>query len=107
VILDDFTNRVPTGTNYEPLIYYDTYSDAGSLDGSRFEINRLTTDYSDGILFYGSLELNSKSDANVFRLSDSSGACYFFYLLQKYNYFSIIYNTIFAFFNAVSFFLIN
>jgi len=73
VILDDFTNRVPTGTNYEPLIYYDTYSDAGSLDGSRFEINRLTTDYSDGILFYGSLELNSKSDANVFRLSDSSG----------------------------------
>ena len=74
VILDDFTDRVPTGTNYQNLMYYDTYSDAGSIDGSRFEINRLTTDYTvGGILFYGTLELNSQSDANVFRLTDSSG----------------------------------
>ena len=74
VILDDFTDRVPTGTNYQNLMYYDTYSDAGSIDGSRFEINRLTTDYTvGGILFYGTLELNSQSDANVFRLTDSRG----------------------------------
>lgn len=74
VILDDFTDDVPTGTNYQELMYYDTYSDAGSIDGSRFEINRLTTDFTvGGILFYGTLELNSQSDANVFRLTDSSG----------------------------------
>ena len=73
MILDDFTDRVPTGTNYEKLTYYDTYTDAGSIDGSRFEINRLTTDYGGGILFYGTLELNSQDDKNVFRLSDSDG----------------------------------
>lgn len=73
MILDDFTDRVPTGTNYEKLTFYDTYTDAGSIDGSRFEINRLTTDYGGGILFYGTLELNSQDDKNVFRLSDSDG----------------------------------
>ena len=72
-ILDDFTNDVPTGTSYEELKYYNKYSDLESTDGSTFEINRLTTQYSGGILFYGTLELNSQKNANVFRLSDSSG----------------------------------
>jgi hypothetical protein len=72
-ILDDFTDRVPTGTSYEKLKYYDKYADLESTDGSTFEINRLTTQNSGGILFYGTLELNSQKNANVFRLSDSSG----------------------------------
>ena len=73
IILDDFTDRVPTGTSYEKLKYYDKYADLESTDGSTFEINRLTTQNSGGILFYGTLELNSQENANVFRLSDSSG----------------------------------
>ena len=72
-ILDDFTDRAPTGTSYEKLKYYDKYADLESTDGSTFEINRLTTQNYGGILFYGTLELNSQKDANVFRLSDSSG----------------------------------
>ena len=72
-ILDDFTDRVPTGTSYEKLKYYDKYADIESTDGSTFEINRLTTQNSGGILFYGTLELNSQKNANIFRLSDSSG----------------------------------
>jgi hypothetical protein len=75
-ILDDFTDRVPTGTSYEKLKYYDKYSDLESTDGSTFEINRLTTQNSGGILFYGTLELNSQKNANVFRLSDSSGSTF-------------------------------
>ena len=76
VILDDFTDRVPTGTSYEKLKYYDKYADLESTDGSTFEINRLTTQNSGGILFYGTLELNSQKNANVFRLSDSSGSTF-------------------------------
>ena len=75
-ILDDFTDQVPTGTSYEKLKYYDKYSDLESTDGSTFEINRLTTQNSGGILFYGTLELNSQKNANVFRLSDSSGSTF-------------------------------
>ena len=41
IILDDFTNRVPTGTSYEDLKYYNKYSDLESTDGTTFEINRL------------------------------------------------------------------
>ena len=48
-ILDDFTNQVPTGTSYEENKYYNKYSDLESTDGSTFEINRLTTQYSGGI----------------------------------------------------------
>ena len=73
IILDDFTNRVPTGTSYEDLKYYNKYSDLESTDGTTFEINRLTTENSGGILFYGTLELNSQKNANIFRVSDSSG----------------------------------
>lgn len=73
IILDDFTNRVPTGTSYEDLKYYNKYSDLESTDGTTFEIKRLTTENSGGILFYGTLELNSQKNANIFRVSDSSG----------------------------------
>ena len=70
-ILDDFTNDVPTGTHIKINITINIL--ILNLRWSTFEINRLTTQNSGGILFYGTLELNSQKNANVFRLSDSSG----------------------------------
>ena len=71
-ILDQYTNRVPTGTSYNQLTYYDEYVDAGSIDASPFVITKQTV-HEGGILFYGSTELNSKANENTFRLTASTG----------------------------------
>jgi hypothetical protein len=71
-ILDQYTNRVPTGTSYVNLQYYSQYIDAGSIDASPFVITKQTA-YSGGILFYGSTELISESNENTFRLTATSG----------------------------------
>jgi len=71
-ILDSYTGRVPAGTNYQQLTYYNQYVDAGSVDASPFVIDKLTGNFG-GILFYGSTELISKSNANTFRLTSTTG----------------------------------
>jgi hypothetical protein len=71
-ILDQYTNRVPTGTSYNQLTYYDEYVDEGSIDASPFVITKQTV-HEGGILFYGSTELNSKANENTFRLTASTG----------------------------------
>lgn len=71
-ILDQYTDRKPTGTNYVSLTYYDQYFDAGSIDASPFVITKQTA-HEGGILFYGSTELNSKNLENTFRLTASTG----------------------------------
>lgn len=73
-ILDQYANYVPTGTTYAAYpSTHNQYIDAGSIDNSPFVINRLTTTYYGGIVFYNSTELTSKSDENTFRLSSTSG----------------------------------
>ena len=72
-ILDSYTNRVPTGTSYQPLTFYSQYVDAGSVDASPFVLTK-TTANSGGILFYGSTELISEANANTFRLTSGTGA---------------------------------
>jgi hypothetical protein len=67
-------NRVPTGTSYLPLTYYNQYVDAGSVDASPFVLTRTTTANDDGILFYSKTELISGADANTFRLTSTTGA---------------------------------
>ncbi len=90
-ILDHYTARVPTGTSYQQLTYYTQYVDAGSVDASPFVIDLLTSPRQNntGILFYGSTELISKSQANTFRLSSTTGLFDFtsFYLqdLEPYH----------------------
>lgn len=71
-ILDQYTDRKPTGTNYVKLTYYDQYVDEGSIDASPFVITKQTA-HEGGILFYGSTELNSKNLENTFRLTASTG----------------------------------
>ena len=71
-ILDQYTDNIPTGTNYVKLTYYDQYVDAGSIDASPFVITKQTA-HEGGILFYGSTELNSKNLENTFRLTASTG----------------------------------
>jgi hypothetical protein len=71
-ILDQYTNSVPTGTNYSQLTFYNQYVDAGSIDASPFIITKQTT-FEGGILFYGSTELISKSNENTFRLTATTG----------------------------------
>ena len=71
-ILDQYTNRVPTGTSYNQLTNYNEYVDAGSVDASPFIITKLTS-YAGGILFYGTTELNSEASENTFRLTASTG----------------------------------
>jgi len=71
-ILDQYTNRKPTGTSYNTLKYYDQYIDAGSIDASPFIITK-QTNHEGGILFYGTTELISKANENTFRLSASTG----------------------------------
>ena len=71
-ILDQYTDNIPTGTNYVKLTYYDQYLDAGSIDASPFVITKQTA-HEGGILFYGSTELNSKNLENTFRLTASTG----------------------------------
>ena len=71
-ILDQYTDRVPTGTSYNQLTFYDEYVDAGSIDASPFVITKQTV-HEGGILFYGSTELNSKANENTFRLTASTG----------------------------------
>ena len=71
-ILDQYTNRVPTGTSYNQLTFYDEYIDAGSVDASPFVITKQTA-HQGGILFYGSTELNSEANENTFRLTASTG----------------------------------
>ncbi|NGZ90215.1 fibronectin type III domain-containing protein [Psychroflexus maritimus] len=71
-ILDQYTNRVPTGTSYIQNTEYNEYIDAGSVDASPFTITKLTS-YAGGIVFYGSTELNSQASENTFRLSASTG----------------------------------
>lgn len=71
-ILDQYTNRVPTGTNYSQLTFYSQYVDAGSIDASPFVITKQTA-FEGGILFYGSTELVSKSNENTFRLTATTG----------------------------------
>ncbi len=71
-ILDQYTNDVPTGTNYNELTFYNEYIDAGSIDASPF-IFRKTTSFTGGILFYGSTEFISETDENSFRLTSTSG----------------------------------
>jgi hypothetical protein len=73
-ILDSYTNRVPTGTSYLQLEFYDQYVDAGSVDASPFVLTRTTTGNYGGIRFYGSTELISQGDANTFRLTSTTGA---------------------------------
>jgi len=64
---------VPTGTtSYKQLTYYTQYVDAESVDASPFVIDKLTSNFG-GILFYGSTELISKSNANTFRLTSTTG----------------------------------
>ena len=72
VILDQYTNQVPTGTSYSILTNYTEYSDAGSVDNSPFRIDKLTNN-TGGILFYGSTELNAEENANTFRLTSTTG----------------------------------
>ncbi len=72
IILDQYTNRVPTGTNYKQLTFYNEYIDAGSIDASPF-IFRKTTLFIGGILFYGSTEFISETNENSFRLTSTSG----------------------------------
>lgn len=71
-ILDQYTNRVPTGTNYQSLTSYAQYVDAGSVDASPFVINKRTP-HEGGILFYGSTELISKALSNTYRLTSTTG----------------------------------
>ena len=71
-ILDEYTNRVPTGTSYNQLTFYDEYVDAGSIDASPFVITKQTA-HEGGILFYGSTELHSKANENTYRLTASTG----------------------------------
>jgi hypothetical protein len=71
-ILDQYTNDVPTGTTYQKLTHYTQYVDAGSVDASPFVID-MRTPHAGGILFYGSTELNSKEQANTFRLTSTTG----------------------------------
>ncbi len=71
-ILDQYTDRVPTGTSYNRLTFYDEYVDAGSIDASPFVITKQTV-HEGGILFYGSTELHSKANENTFRLTASTG----------------------------------
>jgi hypothetical protein len=71
-ILDDYTNRKPTGTTYVALRNYSEYIDAGSIDASPFVITKLTS-FAEGILFYGSTELNSQANENTFRLTSTAG----------------------------------
>ena len=73
MILDQYTNQVPTGTFYSRLTYYTEYSDAGSVDNSRFRIKKLTNN-TGGILFYNdSTELIAEENANTFRLTSTTG----------------------------------
>ena len=72
MILDQYTNQVPTGTFYSRLTYYTEYLDAGSVDNSPFRIEKLTNN-TGGILFYGSTELNAEENANTFRLTSTTG----------------------------------
>ena len=72
MILDQYTDRVPTGTSYEILTNYTEYSDAGSVDNSPFRIDKLTNN-TGGILFYSSTELNAEENANTFRLTSTTG----------------------------------
>ena len=71
-ILDQYSDSVPTGTNYQELTYYNQYVDAGSVDASPFVINKLTP-HEGGILFYGSTELISKAQSNTYRLTSTTG----------------------------------
>jgi hypothetical protein len=71
-ILDQSTNDVPTGTNYNKLTFYNEYIDAGSIDASPF-IFRKTTLFTGGILYYGSTEFIYKTQENSFRLTSTSG----------------------------------
>jgi hypothetical protein len=71
-ILDQYTDRKPTGTSYNQLTYYNEYIDAGSIDASPFVITKQTP-HVGGILFYGSTELNSEANENSFRLRASTG----------------------------------
>ena len=72
VILDQYTNQVPTGTSYSRLTNYTEYSDAGSVDNSPFRIDKLTNN-TGGILFYGQTELIAEENANTFRLTSTTG----------------------------------
>ncbi len=72
VILDQYTDQVPTGTSYSRLTNYTEYSDAGSVDNSPFRIDKLTNN-TGGILFYGSTELIAEENANTFRLTSTTG----------------------------------
>ncbi|MEJ6701203.1 MAG: PEP-CTERM sorting domain-containing protein [Akkermansiaceae bacterium] len=71
-ILDEYSNRVPTGSSYSDNTQYDQYVDAGSVDASPFVIDKLTP-HEGGIVFYGSTEFNSKGNANTFRLTSTTG----------------------------------
>ncbi|MDA8975029.1 PEP-CTERM sorting domain-containing protein [Akkermansiaceae bacterium] len=71
-ILDEYSNRVPTGSSYSNNTQYDQYVDAGSVDASPFVIDKLTP-HEGGIVFYGSTEFNSKGNANNFRLTSTTG----------------------------------
>ena len=72
VILDQYTDQVPTGTSYSRLTYYTEYLDAGSVDNSPFRIDKLTNN-TGGILFYQSTELIAQENANTFRLTSTTG----------------------------------
>ena len=72
MILDQYTNQVPTGTFYSRLTYYTEYSDAGSVDSSPFRIDKRTNN-TGGILFYGQTELIAEENANTFRLTSTTG----------------------------------
>ena len=73
MILDQYTNQVPTGTSYSRLTNYTEYSDAGSVDNSPFRIDKLTNN-TGGILFYNdSTELIAEENANTFRLTSTTG----------------------------------
>ncbi|TXD49046.1 fibronectin type III domain-containing protein [Polaribacter sp. IC073] len=71
-ILDEYTDRKPSGTSYTNLTYYNQYIDAGSIDDSPFVITKQTA-HEGGILFYGTTELNSRNSENTFRLNASTG----------------------------------
>ncbi|MDB4314347.1 PEP-CTERM sorting domain-containing protein [Akkermansiaceae bacterium] len=71
-ILDEYSNRVPTGSSYSDSTQYDQYVDAGSVDASPFVIDK-ETPHEGGIVFYGSTEFNSKGNANTFRLTSTTG----------------------------------
>ena len=72
VILDQYTDQVPTGTSYSRLTNYTEYSDAGSVDNSPFRIDKLTNN-TGGILFFGQTELIAEENANTFRLTSTTG----------------------------------